>query len=221
MIVMSNFKRVLFLALLLNLPMIIFAYALGFGSGLENMYHWALAVIFFTFLAIPLLILGLAVQRPKLSRMIGRVGLVIFALALFGQVGGYYYKFNGVWQPEKYAQMNEQTEQVRQILIGQDNLAIEEDDWPRVLDLMQQITYRNPNYWIKSPGDLLPEANYNCRFLVCYADDSCQSVILYPPYYLGYESAYRAGDEQVCQQLADLYSELRIKYEPAALAAAE
>lgn len=211
---MEKMRKNVLRAMNFNIIMLLSMWGLFVGCAWDNMVLLANVAFVLTCVALPLLFVAYVVWRTKAGRFFSVLGLSVFVLACVTQAGGFYYKFFGVWQPEFYANMA--AAEVASVSLGWDNIELEPADAKRVVDLMQQISYRNPSIYIDSPTDLKADANWDSRFIVNLADGRKKMLAVYPAFYIvDPEFAYRAAEPEVCQDLYDLYAELAEKYGPA------
>lgn len=208
---MEKMRKSVLRAMIFNIVLLLSMWVLLFGSAWDNMERLAEVAFGLTCAALPLLFVAYVVWRTKAGRFFSVLGLSVFVLACVTQASGFYYKFFGVWQPEFYTNMA--AAKVTSVSLGWDNIELEPTDAKRVVDLMQQISYRNPSIWLESTKDLAPDANADSRFVVNLADGRKKMLAVYPAFYIvDPEFAYRAAEPEVCQALYDLYAELSEKY---------
>lgn len=222
---MSLTKRLAVMAIFINIILLFFCPGIAFAgeyTGLRALLSVPMAVA--PLAAFVFLIVGCVPAKETASSLaICRVGLFIVAFSIAAMAYCWDFGRNGVYP--LFADLQAADVQSVEIYIGtvpNQNIAmveLDETERAEVLALMQQVTCRNPHASVKQTS----AQDSGCfNFFVKKADGNNITFGVYPPYYVDrHEIAYRAEDEQVCQQLADLYAELRAKYEPAVLAAAE
>ncbi len=222
---MSLTKRLAVIAIFINIMLLFFCPGIalvGKYTGLRALLSVLMA--FAPLVAFVFLIVGcVPAKETGYSRAVCRVGLFIMAFSIASMAYCWDFGHNGV-----YPLFDDlQTADVQRVGIyvgtvtNQNITMVELDEIERteVLALMQQVTCRNPHASVKQTS-AQDSGCFNFFVNGAEGDNFCFGV--YPPYYVdSHEIAYRAEDEQVCQQLADLYADLRLKYEPMALIAAE
>lgn len=214
---MSLLKRFSIIGIFLNIALLYFWPAVSFigeYTGLRKMLAFLLP--FEVLLVFLFLIVGCVPKREtKTSKTICATGLFIMAFSVFSIAYCWDFGHNGVYNLFQ----NLQTADINMVKIyigtvANQNLtkvALDEDDTARVVALLQQITCRNPYANVKNT-DAQGSGCFN--YSIAKSDGTFFGMGVWPPYYVDiHERAYLAEDEEVCQQLADLYTELRAKYE--------
>ena len=216
---MSLTKRLAVIAIFINIMLLFFCPGIvlvGKYTGLRALLSVLMA--FAPLVAFVFLIVGcVPAKETGYSRAVCRVGLFIMAFSIASMAYCWDFGHNGV-----YPLFDEQRVGIYVGTVTNQNITmveLDEIERTEVLALMQQVTCRNPHASVKQTS-AQDSGCFNFFVNGAEGDNFCFGV--YPPYYVdSYEIAYRAEDEQVCQQLADLYADLRLKYEPMALIAAE
>lgn len=220
---MSLTKRLAVMAIFINIILLFICPGVaivGHYTGLRELLHIPLACA--PLAAFVFLIVGCsAKQETTTSRAICRTGLLIVAFSIIGVANFCNFGNNGVY--ELFPNFRAVDVQTVEIVVGsaaEQNISfvkLDAEDSAKLMALLPQITCQNPllsDNVVRA--NAMPEGALSYQFRVVQNDDTKSfSFGSFPPYYIiGDELASLAADGSVCQQLADLYTELSGKYAP-------
>lgn len=225
---MSLTRRLAIIAIFINIILLFFCPGIAFAgeyTGLRALLSGPMA--FAPLLAFVFLIVGCVPKKETASsRAVCRVGLFIVAFSLASMAYCWDFAHNGVYKMFPDLQAADTVVEIQLGSIAEQDLRsveLNEADKAEVVALLQQATCRNPYASFRQiRADLIPDGSVAEQFAVKTGDGSWVTVGAWPPYYTSsYERGFYAADEEVCRQLADLYADLRAKYEPLDVAAVE